>query len=385
MSAIEVEKFATPVTVSPAPDRLRRGLRVIYPSSLEGRPVPPRRWIIPDLVPSGSVVMLSGDGGIGKSTLLLQMLACVALGRPFLGFHVDQMPAAGFFAEDDEDELHRRMAAILPSLGASFADLGDRLTYVPRVGLDNLMVRYDVRTGEPEETSFLADVMNHAIATNARLLVLDSLHDLYGGNENHRGQVRHFIGSLRQIALEIDGAVLLAAHPSAAGLSSGSGTSGSTAWNAAVRSRLYLKRPDTDEDEGPPDRSLRILQHPKSNYSADGGEWRLHLQDGAFVREDQGGSGMVGTIDRLNTEDAFLAALDRLDTQGRHVTDASNSPRYAPKVMAASPIKGKRFTKTELRRAMEALFQRGDIVIGTTTGPDRHPRNCIVRSARGAQ
>ncbi|MCR9077012.1 MAG: AAA family ATPase, partial [bacterium] len=316
--------------------------------------------------------------------LLMQMLACCALGSPFLDFHVDQMQAAGFFAEDDEEELHRRMAAILPHLNASFADLGDRLTYIPRVGLDNLMVRYDARTGEPEETKFHSDVMNHALETGARLLVLDSLHDLYGGNENHRGQVRHFIGSLRQIALEIEGAVLLAAHPSAAGLASGSGTSGSTAWNAAVRSRLYLKRPGTDEDEGPPDRSLRILQHPKSNYSADGGEWRLHLHDGAFVREEQAGSGMLGTIERLNTEDAFLAALDRLGEQGRHVTDASNSPRYAPKVMAASSIGGKRFTKTELRRAMEALFGRGEIVVGTTIGPDRHPRNCIVRSARGA-
>ena len=367
-----------------AAERLRRGLKVIHPAKLQGKPVPPRRWIIPDLVPAGSVVMLSGDGGIGKSTLLMQMLACSALGSPFLGFHVDQMPAAGFFAEDDEDELHRRMAAILPNLGASFSDLGDRLTYVPRVGLDNLMVRYDARTGEPEETKFLCDVMNHALETQSRLLVLDSLHDLYGGNENHRGQVRHFIGSLRQIALEMDGAVILAAHPSAAGLANGSGTSGSTAWNAAVRSRLYLKRPEVDEDEGPPDRSLRILQHPKSNYSADGGEWRLHLHDGAFVREDHGAGGMIGTIEKQNAEDAFLAALDRLAEQGRHVTDASNSPRYAPKVMSASPIGGRRFTKIELRRAMEALFQRGEIAIGTTIGPDRHPRNCIVRSARGA-
>lgn len=328
--------------------------------------------------------MLSGDGGIGKSTLLLQLMACLSLGQPFLGFDCDQVPTAGFFAEDDEDEMHRRLAAILPNLGASFADLGDRLSYVSRVGLDNLMVRYDARTGEPEETRFLGDVMNHALETGARLLVLDSLHDLYGGNENHRGQVRHFVGALRQIALEIDGAVVLAAHPSAAGLASGSGTSGSTAWHNAVRSRLYLKRPPVDDDDGPADPSLRVLQHPKSNYSADGGEWRLHLKDGVFVREDAPG-GMIGAIERMGAEEAFLAGLDRLDRQGRHVSDASNSPRYAPKVLAASPIGGKRFTKTELRRAMEALFQRGEIVMGTTTGPDRHPRNCIVRSARGAQ
>lgn len=368
-----------------AADRMRRGLRVIYPSSLQGTPVPTRRWIIPDLVPAGSVVLLSGDGGIGKSTLLMQMLACCALGAPFLGFHVDQMSAAGFFAEDDEDELHRRMAAILPNLGASFADLGDRLTYIPRVGLDNLMVRYDTRSGEPEETRFLGDVMNHALAAGARLLVLDSLHDLFGGNENHRGQVRHFVGSLRQIALEMEGAVILAAHPSAAGLASGSGTSGSTAWNAAVRSRLYLKRPAVDEDEGPPDRSLRILQHPKSNYSADGGEWRLHLQDGAFVREDQVGGGMVGSIERMSAEDAFLVGMDMLAKQGRPVTDGMTTSRYAPKALSGLSIIGRKYTKAEMRRAMDTLFARGEIEVGSVKGPDRKPMKCLVRSARGAQ
>lgn len=363
----------------PAADKMRRGLHVIYPSSLEGRPVPERQWVVPGLLPVGSVSMLSGDGGIGKSTLLLQLLAAASLGVPFLGFPVPQMRATGFFAEDDADELHRRLAAILPALGASFGDLEDRLSWVSRVGLDNLMMTWDRQTDAPEVTPFHAQVMNHAVETGSQLVVLDSLHDLYGGNENHRGQVRQFVGSLREIAMEIEGAVVLAAHPSVAGLANGSGTSGSTAWNNAVRSRLYLKRPPEDAEAGEADRSVRILSHPKSNYSADGGEWRLRLVDGAFVRDDAAG-GMVGALERMSVEDAFLNALDRLHQQGRHVTDASNSPRYAPTVMQAMT----RHPKLALKRAMNALFERGEIVVGSTIGADRHPVKCIVRSARGA-
>lgn len=367
-----------------AAEKLRRGLHVIYPSALEGKPVPERGWIVPGLLPVGSVTMLSGDGGLGKSTLLLQLLAAAALGSEFIGFQVPQIRACGFFAEDDEDELHRRMAAILPALGSSFADLEDRLSWVSRVGLDNAMMTWNRQTGAGEITPFAAQVQNHALDTGSQLVVLDSLHDVYVGNENDRSQVRQFVGSLREIAMECAAAVILAAHPSMAGLANGSGTSGSTAWNNAVRSRLYLKRPPDDAEGGEVDRSVRILSHPKSNYSADGGEWRLRLVDGAFVRDDATG-GMVGALERLNAEEAFLIGMDMLAKQGRPVTDGMTTSRYAPKALAGLSIGGRKYTKTELRRAMDALFARGEIAVGSVKGPDRKPMKCIVRSARGAQ
>ena len=41
----------------------------------------------------------------------------------------------------------------------------------------------------------------------------------------------------------MDGAVIASAHPSRAGLKTGEGDSGSTAWNAGFRSRLYFSAP----------------------------------------------------------------------------------------------------------------------------------------------
>jgi hypothetical protein len=62
------------------------------------------------------------------------------------------------------------------------------------------------------------------------------------GNENDRAQARQFIGMLRGLAIRHECAVLLLSHPSVAGIASGGGSSGSTAWNNSVRSRLYLSR-----------------------------------------------------------------------------------------------------------------------------------------------
>ena len=74
------------------------------------------------------------------------------------------------------------------------------------------------------------------------VFVLDTLADLHAGQENDRATARQFIGFLRGLALRHELAVVLLAHPSNAGMASGSGLSGSTAWNASVRSRLYLER-----------------------------------------------------------------------------------------------------------------------------------------------
>src|SRR5690606_40940583 len=65
--------------------------------------------------------------------------------------------------------------------------------------------------------------------------------DLFGGDEINRNQVRRFIGMLRALAIAFDTAVVLLSHPSVQGMQTGTGTSGSTAWNNSVRSRLYLR------------------------------------------------------------------------------------------------------------------------------------------------
>ena len=96
------------------------------------------------------------------------------------------------------------------------------------------------------------------------MLVLDSLHDIFAGEENRRVQARQFVQGLREIAREIDGVVLLSAHPSLSGRNSGTGESGSTAWNNAVRSRLYLT--EADEQAG----ATRILKTMKANYGPPG-------------------------------------------------------------------------------------------------------------------
>jgi len=49
-------------------------------------------WIVDGLLAAGSVTLLSGDSGIGKSTFTLQLAGCVAHGTAFLGREVARRP-----------------------------------------------------------------------------------------------------------------------------------------------------------------------------------------------------------------------------------------------------------------------------------------------------
>lgn len=251
-------------------------------AALEGLPVSPRQWLVPDLIPARTVTMLGGDGGTGKS-LLAQQLACSAvIGRPWLGRTVKPGRALYLSAEDD-DELHRRLADILRAEAATFADL-DKLTVRSLAGEDALLAIPDPKTGVLVPTPLFSELDERIGDERPGLVALDTLADLHSGQENDRATARQFIGLLRGLAISHDCAVVLLAYPSLTGMASGSGLSGSTAWNASVRSRLYLERVVQDGDDADPDR--RVLRTVKANYGRTGGEIGMTWRDGVFVADE---------------------------------------------------------------------------------------------------
>ncbi|HEY0146294.1 MAG TPA: AAA family ATPase [Methylovirgula sp.] len=48
-------------------------LLTINPADWQGRPIPEKQWLIPGLIPSRVVTLLSGDGGAGKTLPALQI------------------------------------------------------------------------------------------------------------------------------------------------------------------------------------------------------------------------------------------------------------------------------------------------------------------------
>jgi hypothetical protein len=248
-------------------------------------PAPLRRWIVEDWIVEGVVNSLYGSGGIGKTLIAQQLAYCLALPTPFLGIDVEHKTSFCVLCEDDINELHRRHDAIKAGLGHPYDNpFKGNVTVWPRVGLDNLLVTWD-HQNRPCLTQQFREIWIEVLKKRPDLLVLDTLADVYGGNEIVRVQVNHFIKTvLGRLILQAKDAgftltVLLLAHPSMAGEASGTGMSGSTAWENAVRARLYMLRPK----EGHFDE--RELVRAKANYSASGEDTVLRMiyQSGFFV------------------------------------------------------------------------------------------------------
>jgi RecA-family ATPase len=345
------------------------------PATLDGLPVPLRQWLVTDWVPLGRVTALYGAGGEGK-TILAQMLAtaCAIDDARWLGLPVQRCKSLLLFCEDDLDEMHRRQNDINRHFGCTFADLAP-MRWLPRLGSDNALMTFD---GRPQQTPLFEDLLHTATEHEARLIITDTLADVFAGDENHRGQARMFAqAALGLLARETKGAVLALAHPSRAGMNSGSGESGSTAWVGTFRSQLYLSTPKREEGE-PPDPDARMLTRRKSNAARRDETIELRWKDGVFAA-DRPPTGILGSIERRSCERVFLDLLDAVTAEGRHVSESSRAPNYAPKLFAQRPDR-ESFKAADFRVAMQGLFARKEIIVATYRGPNRHEHDCIGRN-----
>jgi AAA domain len=283
----------------------------------QNQPVPERVWTVRDRIPGNNVTLLSGEGSIGKTILALQLSAAVVLAKDWLQSLPDFGPAIAVCCEDDENELWRRLDLIAKHYGATLSDFRE-LHLLALAGEDALMAVPD-RRGIIQPTKLLDRIREAACDIRPKLIVLDNSADIFGGNENDRAQVRQFVSILRGMAITAGAGVLLTSHPSLTGISTGTGLSGSTAWNASVRSRLYFKRATTERDEEP-DPDLRVLEVMKANYGPVGETITLRWTNGLFLPVS-GISNLGKLAAEQRADQTFLTLLTRFNGQGRNTCE----------------------------------------------------------------
>jgi RecA-family ATPase len=202
-------------------------------------------------------------------------------------------------------------------------------------------------------------------------LVLDSKADVFGGNEVSRAQARGFVGMLRKLAMRSGAAIVLLGHPSLTGISSGSGSSGSTHWRNAVRSGLHLRRPD-DPDAHP---DMRVLEVVKANYSTCGKQITLRWSAGVFEPVEG-----VQHADRQEAADhvdaTFLRLLTAFCQEGRRVSHSTGA-NYAPAVFAKDPRAGG-IRSSGFTTAMMRLLAAGKVKVESVGPPSRRLQQLVV-------
>lgn len=346
-------------------------------SSLAGLAVPERFFLVEPLIPCRDVTLLSGDGGSGKSLLTLQLAVAMQNRQNmlWLGLPVSGGPVLLYTAEEERDELHRRLVLVAERASINIEELTE-LHLVSLAGEDATLAWAGPNQQLAPTQRFKA--LETTIAEiEPALIVVDTIADTFGANENDRRQAGQFVRMLRGLALRYDCAVLLCSQPSRAGLNSGDGMSGSTAWNNSVRSRLYLERVlDDDKEEANVD--IRTLRSMKANYAQKGFELQLQWQDGVFVPLlAPGENGLSQVAARDFAEHKFLFMLNLYTHENREVSPRPSSV-YAPALFAADH-RADHVSKKRFAYAMNQLLQDQKIKI-VTEGPPSKPRQRLVIS-----
>lgn len=234
----------------PVSSASKGSLAVASAAELAEVDVPPRRWLVPDRVPMAAHTLLSGDGAAGKTTILLQLCHAVVRDTDWLGSIINEPgPVIFLTAEEDRDEIHRRLAAINAHTGSSFADLA-ALHFISLPGEDAVLAATG-KDGIVRPTALFQKLEEAAQHIRPKLIAIEAAADVFAGNENSRPEVRQFSQIIRRLAIQADAAVIVVQHPSVTGLSEGSGRSGSTGWRNSFRSQLHFAgmRAGKDEDE----------------------------------------------------------------------------------------------------------------------------------------
>ncbi len=257
-------------------------------------------WLVERWLPRSCVAMLTGDGGVGKSRLALQLAWALSGDGQWLG-EAGQMPAAGadygsgfepvgpstivYATWEDSPEQIRGRLYWLEQTGKS--GNGENFKIADMRARGHLWAASE-RHAVPGLTPAGKELRLACETHEARLLVVDTLGVANGASEIDRAQVGAFFADWAAWADEHDCAVLLIAHPPK---TAGVTYSGSTGVLGGVRAMWTLETVKSDCRKGcsppkscscEPAYSYRLV-NAKQNYSESTGSVWLTNQRGVWL------------------------------------------------------------------------------------------------------
>jgi hypothetical protein len=172
---------------------------------LAGRKAKPVHWLVDRKIPAGKLTMVASVGGLGKSTLIRHLVACLTTGRPAFGLAYQPPPPCEILLASVEDTLED---TVTPHLLAEGADLTKVLAIAGVRKPDGHVLQFDLRD--------LDCVMAKLQARpSIKLLVIDPIMSFVGRaglSENASAEVRLILDPLLELAANTGLAIIMIAH-----------------------------------------------------------------------------------------------------------------------------------------------------------------------------
>ena len=157
-------------------------------TQIYSREYPLENWIIDKFLPVTGFAMFSGDSGVGKSWIALEIVRAITENDIFLDHFEIKTPNVPILVIDKENGL-RRIQARMKSLGVPATNKVHFLEYPEKFTLEN--------------EGFMQSIQNFIIANKIGIVILDSFIDILIGNENYSGDTALIFNALRSISTNV--------------------------------------------------------------------------------------------------------------------------------------------------------------------------------------
>jgi putative DNA primase/helicase len=231
------------------PPSLATGLELLNIEQMMITDPPEIEWVWKDYLAKGTLNLLHGDAGLGKSLISLAIATACTIGGTVLNRETRRSAVAIIDAENSGDEIHRRI----------------RKTY-NRISNTKLMHYYradEAILGLRDSTVALFAHIHKT--TGAELFILDSQRALWEGDEKEQAEAGRMLRHLARVAEALGICILIIHHDTKAGQYSGS----SDISAALTGSRLHLTRASKNNDADSDEWSQRKLVHAKCRMGAE--------------------------------------------------------------------------------------------------------------------
>ncbi len=253
-----VAEFTTPIDVETEDE----GWQLWEPCLAKHYDPPPQRWGVDGFFPHNEVSLFTGDGDLGKSTMLDQLQVAGALEENWLGMKPIEGATLGIYCEDGEPQVWRRFKNALASHGADWGDADGKMFWAALRGsrTDTTLFHFDGDGGVALGPGYELLVRAMDVAKPS-ICVLDSLYNFFPYSMLDTYLAKAFVDNLACLGQQRGCTFIVNSHPSKSGLDEGTGRHGVMTWHNAVRARAYIKIKDRTDPDSP-----RIITHEKNQY-----------------------------------------------------------------------------------------------------------------------
>jgi hypothetical protein len=187
------EALGTPAGVA------RRARRFLSMAELDAMPDP--EWLVRDYLVAGGLAVLSGEPGLGKSFVAVDLAMSVASGLPFLGKHATKPGAVLYIAGEGGLGMKKRRAAWCKHLGR---EVPGNLFLCPEA--------FDFKDPNGTELEALLEAARAATPEGPALLIVDTLARNLHGSDNDPKDMGPFVRTCDLLRAYLGCAVLVIHH-----------------------------------------------------------------------------------------------------------------------------------------------------------------------------